>query len=191
VAQPPDFIIALDEVSKREILATDVDCEEVVALGNPHFDRLKSYVSNKVPSIPSNVVFFSQPIDNSKEAFYYLLKLKEEMPSLFQNIYATPHPREDETWLKEACLSFENVHFSPYFESFELMLSCDVTYGYRCSLQYESMIIQKPTIFYESYQQIKKDFLELPLHQSKAKVITDFRATEKCITYIANLLEKK
>ena len=66
------------------------------------------------------------------------------------------------------------------------MLFSDVNVGYNCTLQYESEMIGKPTIFYQSKEQL---FDELNhIKEPTNSPIQDFNATDKCVDFIQHLL---
>lgn len=186
--QEPDYIICLDELSKIDLMYEGISPSKIIPLGNPHFDRLAQYIGFYPVAAPFNVVFFSQPIKQSQEALYYLLCLKDAYPDLFKHLYITPHPREDETWLRKIANEEANTTFKMYDHSFQLMLDTDLSVGFGSTLQHEAAIIGKRTIFYQHPEQMKKEFFTLFDQQRTAKII-DFHATERCVAFIRNLLD--
>jgi hypothetical protein len=184
----PDYIIAIDEKAKSDISTLGIHSSKIFPLGNPHFDRLKPYVDFYEASTPYDVVFFSEPIKKSKEAFYYLVKLMDQHPKWFNHLYVTPHPRENETWLRQYCKDEKNVTFTMYHESFSLLLTCDVSVGVSTSLLYEANIIGKPAIFYRSQDHLLEQVQSLPSFYPSHRW-NHFDSTNKCLSFIKNLLK--
>jgi len=183
----PDYIISIDEKSKLGIIGEGISPTRIHALGNPHFDRLKDYIGFYSVRPPYKVAFFSQPINASREALYHLLLLKDQFPKLFSTIFVTPHPREDETWLRKYLNDEPGVEFMMYHHSFDLLLQSDVSIGVSSTLQYEGIIIGKQSIFYKNPYLLKKDLLNL-VNKKTGFSVSDFNATSKVLDFIDNLL---
>lgn len=185
----PDYVISLDKNSTEEILKEGFKPQQVYPLGNPHFDRLKSFVTKQEIHPPYKVAFFSQPTEKAKIAFNDLIRYKKEHSEMIESIYATPHPREDPTWLKDVTQNLESVIFKGYQESFDLLLSTDVSVGVNCTLQQEGLMIGKQTIFYKDREQLEQDFNSLVANSNKQRPLDDFKATERCLAFIHTLLD--
>lgn len=184
----PNYIITLDNRSKLDVELLGIDSSKVFPLGNPHFDRLKPYVGIYEAKKPYHIAFFSEPTEKSKEALYYLLKAKDEHPRWIHHISLTPHPREDETWLRSYCKQESNVSFHMYHDSFPLLLSADICIGVNTTLLHEATIIGKPALFYESYEQLCEELHSFSLFEFSPKRYF-FDATKKCLSFIENLLK--
>lgn len=188
----PDIVIVPDLNSKDLIIKEKIMEEErIKALGNPYFDRLSKHKKNNLEiKKPLNIVFFSQVSTNldysdtsskSKEAILKLIKIKEEGDTI-NEITVTAHPRENDNWIKEQ----EEKGLIKYEKekgSFELLLENDINIGVNCTLQYESIIIGKPTIFYESYDELSNKLKNIKKINND-RVEWDFDATEKVTAFI-------
>jgi hypothetical protein len=183
----PDYLVCMSDAVKIQLIELGISEHAIYSFGNPHFDRLDTLSKHWRVEPPYDVVFFSQPHLKSREAYYYLMQLKDTHPHLLKTIYVTPHPREDETWLKEITSTEPNVIYKHYEHSFELLLQTDVSYGHSSTLQFESEIIQKPTVFYQDYNQIVHDFVMLPFQTPKRSIV-GFNATDLCLSLISNIL---
>lgn len=193
----PTYIIVPNEDSKGQITRLSLLPEErLYVLGNPHFDRLERFKEQVLPaSYPLNIVFFSQCQDTSdfsdthvvsKEALCALVSYQKMNPDKVNQIIVAPHPREDKTWLTIFC-KLAGIAIQEN-KSTELMLDTDINVGMSCTLQYESEIIGKPTIFFQSKEQLWKELN--CIENGTVSPIQEFNATEKCIDFIKHLLEE-
>lgn len=186
---PPTYIISLDELSKNIISNLGFPKKNIFPLGNPHFDRLKEYINENNFSInpPYNISFFSQPIQEAKSALKDIVKFCSEYPQLIKDIQVTSHPRENTDWIKYFCNKYSNIlHYSTE-DSFSLLLSTDFNIGVSGTLQYESLMIGKPTLFYTNYNELENNILNLnfpsPIHMS-------FDATQQCVDLIKFIISR-
>lgn len=197
---PPDYLIVPNRETKKQIQSLHImPSEHIFVFGNPHFDRLKKYDS--IPrrlSFPLDIVCFSQP--SNHDSFSETNQLVQKMvrsiavlcyskPEMIQNLYITPHPREDDTWLKEFVKPYDFMKLESYSNSFSLLLSCDLNVGVNCTLQYEGMMVGKPTIFYQNTKQFLMDLTQL--HVSNIKTKMSFSATESTVQWIKHFLNEK
>lgn len=186
---PPTYIISLDELSKNIISNLGFPKKNIFPLGNPHFDRLKEYINENNFSInpPYNISFFSQPIQEAKSALKDIVKFCSEYPQLIKTVQVTSHPRENTDWIKYFCNKHSNIlHYSTE-DSFSLLLSTDFNIGVSGTLQYESLMIGKPTLFYTNYNELENNILNLNF---PSPIDLSFNATQQCVDLIRFIISR-
>lgn len=181
----PDYIVCLNDEVKEEILKLGFEDKQVLPFGNPHFDRLKEYKSNKKITSPYNIVFYSTMNKKTKEALKELSLLKLEYPILIKEIYVTPHPREEAATIRKYCEEYK-LTFKNYTHSYDLLKETSLSIGFGSTIQYEALMIGKPTIFIEEVEQIKEQFFNGDFDK---KIEIDYKATDRVLEFIDNLLK--
>lgn len=190
----PDYIIVPNASVKQTLLDLKIGKKEnVLVLGNPHFDRLETlHVEQPTIPLPFDIVLFSQPSTSDyfsetgkvvQQLILDVIEYKKENPNHIRDIYVSPHPRESLEWL-ERLASREKIRIEKDKTSFDLLLSCDLNAGVDCTLQYESLIIGKPTIFYSNRENLFKDLYRLDKDFIfDASIYTNFHATKNIINW--------
>lgn len=194
----PDYIIVPNKSTKELLDQLQLIPEEnILPLGNPHFDRLgEHHQTSKALREPFSIAFFSQCSNSSdfsetddkcKEALKELSEFRKQYPGKIDNIFIAPHPREDITWLNQYC-SDEKMNLLVGQDSFQLMLDTDITMGVTCTLQYEAEIIGKPVVFYKEPKQLFVELKEINTSKIKSlSPIEDFAATKRIKQFIMNI----
>lgn len=183
----PDYIICIDEESKIDIIFEGISPSKIFPLGNPHFDRLKEYIGFYPIKPPYNVSFFSQPLEKSKEAFYYLLKVKDNYPKLINKIYIKAHPLEDDSWIDKSIKYDTDIEKVVDENPLDILLDTDVSVGLNSTVLYEAKLIGKHSIYYKNELKLFNDFLNLHNRESSFK-ISSFNSTQKCIDFITKII---
>lgn len=198
---PPTYLVVPNQKTKETIERLQImNPAHVYPFGNPHFDRLEKYVSKNIEiKKPMNIVFYSQCTDSSnystthplcKEALNMLCTYRESHSESIEQIFVTPHPREDIIWLQNFSKN-HSVALLPNEKSMDLLLYTDVSVGVSCTLQYEALIIGKPTIFYREPNTLFKE-LDLLLEKKYTKIkspIESFQATKNCTDFIRTIIQ--
>lgn len=192
---PVHVIVPTHEVKNRMEQLGIMKKESIHALGNPHFDRLKQYQNTQSMALPPyNVVVFSQPsgteglsptAEKIQALLYDLVHIKETA-NLIKQLTVTPHPRESLEWLERFTQTYA-IKLETIRPSFDLLLEMDVNIGVDCTLQYESLLIQKPTIFYQHSDSLLTSLKNLP-NENLTHASIDFQASEQVCAFIDTFL---
>lgn len=190
----PDVLIVPEESSRKNVIEHRImPADKVFAFGNPHFDRLKAYqMTFPDPTPPYDIVVFSQPSatsdysDTAEEVKACLQALRDlhKTTTLINSITVTPHPREDTTWLTTFCRENQYV-LETKQTSFAVLLETDISVGVDCTLQYEALMIGKPTIFYQDKVSLHK-VLCTPGFWRNNRLVMTFDATDVLFDWLKN-----
>lgn len=150
----PDYIITPSEKLKRECKQL-FPGTDIFNFGNPHYDRLASFIGKYKVKTPMTIGFFSQcsgtgdysdTMDGSKEVLKRLNTYARENPHMVSEIIIAPHPRENISWLKSEVEDSQSLMKFSTIDSTSLMISVDIVTGHTCTLQHEAKLIGKPNL---------------------------------------------
>lgn len=195
---PPTYLIVPNEEVKQMVIPLGImDKANILPLGNPHFDRLSQWKMKDDDTYKDlDVSFFSQCSTTAdfsdthpmcKRALISLSQIQREHPNIIRNVFVTSHPREDRRWIEAFC-NEKGFHCRSHHESFDLMLKTDLNIGLSCTLQYESIIINKRTIFFEDEKKLEEELLHLK-DSTKKTFSFKFDATEKILAFLFRVME--
>jgi hypothetical protein len=182
----PDWIIVTTEDNKNDIInEININKDNVLVLGNPHFDRLnKIEIKQKVINFPLDTVYFSQPSSTSnfsetniesQKAIKELLEIQANT-NLIKSITFCKHPRETNSFYEKLNLKIEDR------DSFEVMLEKDLNIGCGTTLQYESMLLGINTIFYQEGK-LKEQIMNFEQGNEKNMNLKITNATKNIIDF--------
>lgn len=193
---PPDYLVVPNQIAYEQIIRVGLmPKDNVLPLGNPHFDRLHTYIKDYSVEYPLTVSFFSQcstaadfsdPPKEVQDALLALVDIVEQYPEYIDRVYVVPHPRENTVWLKTHC-NHPKVKFT-MTDSTDLLLTTDVSIGVACTLQYEAQMIGKPTVFFTDPASLLAAFSTLPKTKFEP-TLNGYSATAQCIQLIQKLTD--
>lgn len=144
----PDYIIVTTDSNKNDVLdVINIKDENVLVLGNPHFDRLKEF--KLIEDNPLSVTFLSQcstggslsepTSDECKIAILELLDLRNR--GIITDLKIYKHPRENLDFYIQYGLEVENSNI------FEDMMKSGIIVSCGSTPHYEAMLLGKRTLF--------------------------------------------
>lgn len=191
----PDYFLVPNEETleeTRRILGSE---SNYIATGNPHFDRLQNHAFSRSLKPPFNVAFFSQCTatddysdmhGDSYSALMELIRYRDLYPALVHSIKVKPHPREDKDTVVKLCEE-HSLEFTE--EDSTLMLStADFIYGYKCTLQYEALLIGKPVSFYG--QEDLASSVDKYIKTQSEPVLQTVNAAIRCTAIVSDLIDE-
>lgn len=162
----PSFIIVMDEFAKKEMTKEGVPEDIILALGNPHFDKVLKNSENVLDvraefakNDETLIVFGSEPYTEDYglgEEKTVLKDLIEATKNKNVKIVVKLHPKEDFSKYKE----FENeVILNKETNPAEIMKAADIVVSMTSMFLIEAMIMNKKILSYQPNEQDKSKFI--------------------------------
>lgn len=180
----PDYIVCIDDYSKKILIHSGIHSEKIKVFGNPYFEfLLKTYQESKDLSSSSNIkiLFASQPIScyfpiNSEKSIGYdefsvlediagILQKIQENYNLELDLFVKAHPKDDKQKLF-ALIDLLNLReminvsvFSDSLSFYQYVNNFDVVIGMNSMLLVESYLFKVPVINYEPNKKKNERFV--------------------------------